>query len=101
MQIQALKLPKPELEYKFHPTRKWRADFAWPAWRVIIEVEGAVFAGGRHTRGRGFEADCLKYNAATELGWRVFRFSTGQVNQGYAMQLLQRVLINKPEDKKP
>jgi very-short-patch-repair endonuclease len=60
-------------EYQFHPTRRWRFDFAWPDHRLSLEVEGGVWSGGRHTRGAGFVADCEKYNAATLAGWRVLR----------------------------
>ncbi len=61
-------------EYKFHPKRKWRFDFADPANKVAVEIDGGVFAGGRHTRGAGFRADCEKINAAAVLGWRVLRY---------------------------
>jgi len=67
--------PAMEAEYRFHPDRKWRFDFADPAAMVAIELEGGVFSGGRHTRGKGFAADCAKYNEAARLGWRVFRFT--------------------------
>lgn len=65
----------PVSEFRFHPTRRWRFDFAWPAKRVAVEIEGGAWSGGRHTRGSGFIADCDKYNAATLLGWRVLRFT--------------------------
>jgi len=65
-----------EREYKFHPVRKWRFDFADPHGKVAVEIEGGAFSGGRHTRGAGFIADCEKYNAAILMGWRVFRFAT-------------------------
>lgn len=62
-------------EYRFHPARKWRMDFAFPARRVAVEIEGAVYSRGRHTRGAGYAADCEKYNAAALLGWVVLRFT--------------------------
>ncbi len=65
--------PPPQEEFHFHPTRKWRFDFAWPTEGVAVECEGGTYSGGRHTRGTGFAKDCEKYNAATEMGWRVFR----------------------------
>jgi very-short-patch-repair endonuclease len=68
-------------EYRFHPTRKWRFDFAWPENKRAMEVEGGVWTGGRHTRGSGFLKDCEKYNAAASLGWRVFRFTPIQVRR--------------------
>ena len=64
---------RPETEYVFHKTRKWRFDFAWPEHKVALEVEGGAFAYGRHTRPSGFKKDMEKYNQACLYGWRVFR----------------------------
>ena len=61
-------------EFKFHPSRKWRADFAIPSKRLLIEIEGGAWSGGRHTRGAGFVGDMEKYNAAAVLGYRVLRY---------------------------
>ena len=62
-------------EFKFHPVRKWRYDYAIadPKIKIAIEVEGGVWTNGRHTRGAGFLSDVEKYNAGTLLGWRIFR----------------------------
>lgn len=65
----------PETEYRFHPKRKWRFDFAFPEQKVAIEIEGGTFAKSRHTTGTGYEKDCEKYNTAILNGWRVFRFT--------------------------
>ena len=70
----------PELvaEHAFHPTRKWRFDFACKAARCAIELDGGAFLqfGGRHGRGMGMVKDCEKYRAAADLGWRIWRFTT-------------------------
>jgi hypothetical protein len=66
-------LPAPEAEHRFAAPRRWRFDFAWPAYRVALEVEGGVWTGGRHTSGAGFVRDMEKYNAAGGLGWIVLR----------------------------
>ena len=60
-------------EYKFHPTRKWRFDFAWPKLKVALEIEGGIWAKGRHVNPQGFILDCEKYNEASSLGWVVLR----------------------------
>jgi hypothetical protein len=66
-------ITKPEFEYRFHPERKWRFDLAWPAAKVALEIDGAVWSGGRHTRGSGWLKDTEKLNAAACLGWRMLR----------------------------
>jgi len=66
-------LPKPEVEQRFCPNRKWRFDFAWVGQRLALEVEGGVWVKGRHTRGSGFVKDMEKYNEAARMGWRIIR----------------------------
>jgi very-short-patch-repair endonuclease len=66
-------LPEPTPEYRFHATRRWRFDYAWPEHRVALEVDGGVWTGGRHTRGGGWHRDTEKLNAAASLGWRLLR----------------------------
>lgn len=69
-----IRLPYPEREYRFHPTRKWRFDFAWPELQVAVEIDGGGWTGGRHSTGAGMAQDCDKRNAATARGWKVLRF---------------------------
>ena len=76
---------KPEREYIFHPTRKWRFDFAFPAIKLGIEIEGLSRHISRHVTFTGFREDCAKYNAATLLGWRMLRYSTEMVIRGDAI----------------
>lgn len=91
-EIKQEKLPAPETEVRFHPIRKWRFDLGWPQKKVAIEVHGAVFAQGRHTRGAGFENDREKMNEAQLLGWKVLEYSTGQVRDGVPILDLKRAL---------
>jgi Uncharacterized protein conserved in bacteria len=85
-------LPPPEREYRFAPPRRYRADFAWPDRRVIAEVEGGTYSGGRHVRPKGYENDCNKYNLAALGGWRVFRFTGGMVRDGSALATIEEAL---------
>lgn len=91
-QIRALSLPTPVREFKFHPTRKWRLDFAWPGHKVAVECEGGVWTGGRHTRGSGFIEDCRKYAAASLAGWVVFRVAADHIRSGEAIAWLEQAL---------
>ena len=59
-------------EWPFHPTRKWRFDYACPELKIAIEVDGGIFTGGRHSGGVGQLKDFEKGNAACSLGWYVF-----------------------------
>ena len=61
-------------EYRFAAGRQWRFDFCLPDYRIAIEIEGGTWTDGRHTRGKGYQADCLKYNAAALDGWTVLRY---------------------------
>ena len=73
-------MPVPLTEYRFCK-RRWRLDFAWPKQKVAVECEGGIWQQGRHTRGKGFEDDCMKYNRATADGWRVFRCTAGMLER--------------------
>lgn len=62
-------------EYRFHPERKWRFDFAIPDHKIGIEYEGLNSEKSGHTTLVGYTGDTEKYNAAQALGWRVIRFT--------------------------
>ncbi len=81
----------PVPEYRFHPKRKWRFDYAWPEQKVALEIEGGIWTLGRHTRGAGFRADMEKYNEAGRAGWRVFRFTPDRFKTGEAHQFMKEV----------
>jgi very-short-patch-repair endonuclease len=80
-----------EREFIFAPPRRWRFDFAWPLPQIAIEVEGGSWIQGSHNRGARFEQDSEKYNEAVVRGWRVFRFTTDQVNDGRAIAFTRRI----------
>lgn len=91
-QIADARLPTPEREYRFHETRMWRIDFAWPSYNLLVEAEGGVFSRGRHTRGVGFIADAEKYNTATLMGYRVLRFPGVMIYDGTAIAFIKQAL---------
>lgn len=65
-----------EREYRFHPVRKWRFDFALPNQKIAIEFEGGVFLPkARHTSMVGYSKDVEKYREAVLYGWKVLRYT--------------------------
>lgn len=76
-------------EYRFHPTRKWRFDYALPAFMIALEVEGGVWTGGRHTSAKGFLGDIEKYNKAALMGWRLFRVTPSELYKTATLNMLR------------
>ena len=88
-------LPEWEREHRFHPTRRWRFDFAFVPFKVAVECEGGTWSGGRHVRGKGFEKDCTKYNEAALLGWIVLRVTAHHIETGKALVWIRRALTER------
>ena len=78
-------------EIRFAPPRRWRFDYLMGD-KLAVEVDGALWVRGRHSRGGGMEADFEKLNEAVVMGYRVLRFSTGQVKSGLAIDTIKRVI---------
>jgi very-short-patch-repair endonuclease len=88
--IKQVGLPEPRTEFKFaYPFRRWRADFAWPDRRILVEIEGGTWIRGAHVRGSHFESDCEKYNWAMLNDWIVLRFTTDMVHDGRAIATIE------------
>lgn len=62
--------PAPETEFRFAPPRRWRADRAWPAHRVLLEIQGYG-----HQSHKMYHSDVEKMNAAQVQGWRVLQLT--------------------------
>lgn len=77
-------------EYEFAPDRKWRADFAWPEHRLLVEVEGGGRVG-RH-QNQGYAKDLEKYNYVSIAQWRLLRYDSGMVTSGRAAREIASVL---------
>lgn len=80
----------PMREHRFHGERMWRFDYAFPSYKVALEVEGGVFTQGRHIRPKGFLGDVEKYNAAAVAGWRVLRTTPKELRTMKTIELLKK-----------
>lgn len=83
---------EPMHEHRFDMSRRWRFDLAYVDQKVAIEVEGGVWAGGRHVRPKGFIDDCEKYNAAASQGWLVLRLVPDMIEEKYLRAIIGEVL---------
>jgi len=92
MHINAMKLPIPTREHRFHPPRRWRFDFAWLEQKIAVECEGGTWSGGGHVRGKGYESDCEKYNQAALDGWLLLRFTMKQIKSGMAIDMIEQAI---------
>lgn len=83
-------------QYRFHESRKWRFDFAWPAWSIACEIDGGTWkTKSGHTSGIGFENDRQKDDAALRLGWIVYRCTPAMVKSGQALETITQLLRSK------
>ena len=88
----------PVSQFKFHPERRWRFDFAFPDVMVCVDVDGGVFAAenketaGRHARGAGIVAAFEKRNAAAELGYCVLCYGPPQIRSGESALQIERIV---------
>lgn len=85
-------------EHKFSEVRNWRFDFAWPDYKIAVELEGGTWKQTKSGRSAGhahperFKSDCIKYNEATRIGWQVYRFDGDMVRDGHAIEFVEVVL---------
>jgi very-short-patch-repair endonuclease len=84
----------PEREYRFCPWRQYRADFAFPEQKLLIEAEGGLFSKGKgwHLSIGGYLDDLAKYNLACLMGYRVLRFTAKEINSGKALNEIECAL---------
>jgi very-short-patch-repair endonuclease len=65
----------PVCEFKFHPTRRWRLDVAFPEAKIGIELHGFRY----HSSAKARRNDMEKSNALIQHGWRLLVFMASDV----------------------
>lgn len=86
-QIVEAGLPEPKMEYRWHPTRKFRADIAFPEKRFIVECDGAV-----HRIKSKFERDIERHNLLVQSGYTYIRVTPAMVKSGEALKWVKEFL---------
>jgi len=80
LQWRALKLPPAYRDFRPLEGRKLELDFAWPAIRFAVEIDGAV-----HRITERFHADCEKHALCALAGWQVLRLTGRHIRAGHGI----------------
>ena len=77
-------------------------DFAWPQYKVAVELQGGIYRRGRntgHVSISGMERDMEKLNRAAVYGWILLQFSPHKVydRPNYVYQTLKAVMAYRTE----
>jgi hypothetical protein len=94
-QLEVAGFPKPERQYRFHTTRRWELDFAFPGAvpPLAVEIEGGLYqASSGHRSLKGVLRDIEKYNQLCILGWRLIRLTSTMIEDGSALTLIEEAL---------
>lgn len=89
-------LPIPKHEYLF--TREiglktlHRSDYAWPEYKVALEVEGGIWSNGGHVRGSGKTRDIAKMNLYARAEYRIIYCVPDTLCSKETIQLIKDVL---------
>ena len=88
-----------EKEFRFHHTRRWRFDYAFPALMIAVEVDGGVWTGGRHINPAGYINDMEKLNNAAAMGWLVLRITTDDRFANKTYELIKQTIELRKNEK--
>ena len=88
-QVDTAGLPAANEEY---PVCGHKADFAWPTYKVLAELQGATWSRGRHTRGRGYAEDRMLSNWRQLDGWIALEFTSDHLNDDHAIPIVSAAL---------
>ena len=93
LQLRDAELPEPKCQYQFHPQRRWKADFCYPEYRIICEVNGMTHQASRgHTSWAGIHRDYEKQNAAVLMGYHYFEFDRDMIESGEAVNTIAQAI---------
>lgn len=103
-----IKTELPEIDivpqYKWHPFRRFKADFAIPEYKILIEIEGGIWNRRAHGSIRGILNDIEKSNLAQAEGWKLFRVVAngrkglpGFLNADHVIEAIKRSINGKKQ----
>lgn len=99
-QVERFGLPTPVTQFKFDDTPvDWRWDFAWPAYKLLVEVNGGIYQDPPtgHRSIRGIVRDYAKLNAATARHWWSIALEPKEVESGSGVLKVQEFILTYEE----
>ncbi|MRT38764.1 hypothetical protein GJV03_16470 [Acinetobacter sp. RIT698] len=78
-------------ERKLQPihTKNWRFDFHIVKLRLLVEIEGGSWSGGRSGKLSNKAWSVDRYDKTEELGYKIERFHPDQILSGYVINWIQ------------
>lgn len=88
-------LDRMEIKYEeyfhFKSTKHWRFDFHLIEYRMLIEIAGGPWSGGRKGKLKNKAWSIDRYDHAEEMGYRYHRFECADIDMGRATTWLRNL----------
>ena len=81
-----------ERKFQFESTKNWRFDFHIVKLRLLIEIAGGPWSGGRGGKLAMKAWSFDRYDVAEEMGYTFVRFEPDHIESGYVIQWIQNQL---------
>lgn len=93
--FQSCGLPVPVPEYRISQERRFRWDWAFVSYKILLEINGGVWKRGKsgHSSGTGIKRDMDKLNFATSLGWRTIAVEPSQLLKLETAELVRASIL--------
>ncbi len=83
---------KYEKKFQFKSTKHWRFDFHLIEHRILVEIAGGPWSGGRKGKLKNKAWSLDRYDQAEELGYKIERFHPDSVLSGYVINWIKSEL---------
>ncbi|HHP8160794.1 TPA: hypothetical protein ACSISM_003814 [Acinetobacter baumannii] len=83
---------KYEKKFQFKSTKHWRFDFHIVKLRLLIEIEGGPWSGGRGGKLSNKAWSLDRYDHAEEMGYKIERFHPDSILSGYVINWIKSEL---------
>lgn len=85
----------PWREFYFTTERQFRLDYAFPEYKIGLEINGGVWSKGNsgHSSGTGIKRDYEKNNLLQSLGWKTITITPDQLMTTYTLNLISTMML--------